>query len=295
MGMLGLAQKADGTGLTPAEHQVLIRSQYAAHGVLSGCEAIASASALTVTVQPGAVVIPTSGTGAIEGPVAAGTVSIGPAPATGSDYYDIYVACKNEPGASAYIGVAKNGDAPPLSARIDRVIVPAGVTNARACTFQGFKDYAVPVGAGQSRIVDWVDPTLYGGDATASRFTQYTKTLYLPQDRLLGFRITQAFSAKRGEPRGAFQWIVTDSVHGQIGTPVLPYDDWPVPTGPMIGGVYQHQFTLGFSAGWHTIRWDRQQVSGRPAVHAQGKAPASDGDVLRPGNRIEVFDMGIHN
>lgn len=295
MGMLGLAPDAAGNGLTPAQHQQIIRSQYAAHGILSGCEVIASASAMSVTVQPGAVVIPVSGIGAVEGPVSPGTLVFDAAPATGQDRYDIYVACQNIPGANAYIGLAKNGDAPANSVRLDRWIIPAGVTNARAGYSMSYKDYAVPTGAGQSRIVDWQDPTLYGGDATATQFTQLTKDIYLPQDRLLDFRITQCFSGKRNQPRGAFQWIITDNREGRLATPVIPYDEWAVPTGPMIGGVYQHRFTVGFAAGYHTITWERQQIAGTTAVHASGQAPASDGSVLRPANRLEIFDMGIGN
>ncbi|WP_347042014.1 hypothetical protein [Brachybacterium nesterenkovii] len=294
MGMLGLAPDEAGNGLTPGEHQQVIRSQYTAHGVLSGCEVLASSSALTVTVQPGAVVIPTSGTGAVMGPVPQTTITFDPAPATGSDYYDIYVACKNQAGAKAYVGISKNGDAPALSARLDRWVIPAGVTNARAGYSMSWKDYAVPVGSGQSRIIDWQDPTGYGGNATSKRFTQLTKTINLAQDRLLDFRISQTFSAKRGDPRGGFQWIMTDNRAGVLATPVLPYDEWSVPTGPMIGGTYQTSFITSLAAGQHTLTWERQQVVGGTAVHAGGQAPADNGYVLRPLNRLEVFDLGIH-
>lgn len=299
MGMLGLAgiKQADGTytrGLTPAEHQQVIRSQYAQHGVTSGCEVIASASDMSVTVQPGAAVIPMSATGAVEGPIPQTRIVFDPAPSVGEDYYDIFAACENAPGATAYVSFTKNGSAPDGSIHLDRWVIPSGVTNARAGRSLSMKDYAVAVGVGQSRIVDWIDPVLYGGDATKTRFTQYTASIYLPQDRLLTFKITQTFSAKRGGPRGAFQWIVTSDRLGQIATPVLPYDEWPDSTGPMIGGTYQHQFTIGFPAGWHVVKWDRQQISGGTAVHAQGTAPADNGGVLRPGNRIEVFDIGIH-
>lgn len=284
MGVLGV------NGLTAAEHRQIIRSEYALYGVLSGCELIASSSSMTLTLNPGAAVVPVSGTEAVVAPIPSATLTLDAAPGSGQDVYDI---CVTVSGSAVTVSKVKNGALPANSIRIERWIIPAGASNARAGYAANMRSYAVPVGAGQSRIVDWQDPTGYGGDATRGRFTQLTRQIYLPQDRLLEFRISQTFSAKRGEGKGCFQWLITDSVAGRVTTPVLPYDEWPAGGGPMLGSTYQHSYMLGLTAGYHTITWERQQITGGQPIHAAGTTPAAEGSVTRPANRLEVFDVGI--
>lgn len=293
MGMLGLAPLPDGTkGLSPAEHQVILRSMYAADGILSGCEVLGSSSDLSVTVKPGAVVLPTSGTGAVVGPTPETRLVFDPAPATGEDVYDILVSCKNEPGASPVIRLVKN--APPAvgDKRIERWHIPAGATNAAAGRAERLKDYAIPVGAGTSHLVDHYDRAAYGTLARRTPYRNYTATFYLGQDRHVDIRLTQSFSAQPGGPAGSVQYVVRDSISGLLTTPILRYDERPA-TGPAIGATSQITHRTLLNAGWHTITVDRQQISGGQPVHVGGQAPQSDGLVWRPWNRFEVVDNGI--
>ena len=285
MGVLGIS------GLTASEHRQIIRSEYALYGVLSGCELLASSSSMGLTLNPGAAVVPTSGTEAVIAPIPSTVITLDAAPATGQDVYDICVTVSA--GGAVTVSKVKNGEPTANSVRIERWVVPAGASNAQGGYSQNVRSFAVPVGAGQSRIVDWQDPTGYGGNATRTRFTQLTKQIYLAQDRLLEFRISQTFSAKRGEGKGTFQWIITDSVAGRVTTPVLPYDEWPSGAGPMLGSTYQHSYILGLTAGYHTITWERQQVTGGQPIHASGTSPANEGSTTRPANRLEIFDVGI--
>lgn len=292
MGMLGLAPDANGNGLTPAEHQQIIRSEWAADGIMSGCEVIASSADMSVTVQAGAVVLPTSGIGAVQGSTPQTRIVFDAAPATGSDVYDILVRCANQPGAQAEIFTVKNASPPPLAKRIERWTIPAGVTNAQAGSPARLKDYAVPVGAGQDRRVFWEDTIAFGNLAQRTTFRNLTQTIYLGQDRMLDFRIAQSFSSQQGFVEGSFQWAIRDDVHGLVTTPVLRYDAWQ--TGqPILGSTQFYSYIAKFSAGWHTITWDRTQITGQHPMHVGGQAPAAQGLVWRPYNRLEVVDLGV--
>lgn len=291
-GMLGLDRDAQGNGLTPAEHQQIIRSQWAADGIMSGCEVIPSASDMSVTIMPGAVVLPMSGIGAAEGIVSQTRLQFDPAPSTGTDIYDILVRADNLPGSRPTIFMVKNGNPPPLSKRIEMWMIPAGVTNAQAGYSARLKDYAVPTGAGQQKRVSFTDTSVFGSDLIKEKTTVHKQDIYLPQDRMLDFRISQSFSAKQGGPEGSFQWIITDSVEGVITSPVLRYDAWPA-NSPAIGSTQYYSFSAPLRMGWHTLHWTRIQVTGQPALNVGGVAPAAQGSIRRPPNSVEVIDLGI--
>lgn len=291
--MLGLAMKSDGTGgLSPAEHQQIIRSEWAADGIMSGCEVIASSTDMSVTVNPGAVVLPTSGIGAVQGATPQTRLVFDPAPATGTDVYEVLVSVANEPGASPVLRLVKNASPAPLDKRIERWNIPAGVTTAAAGYPSRLKDYAVPVGAGQDRRVFFEDKIAFGNLAQRTTFRNLTSQIYLGQDRMLDFRIAQSFSSQQGFIEGSFQWVIRDSVHGLITTPVLRYDAWQNDQ-PITGSTQFYSFVAKFSAGWHTITWDRTQIAGQHPMHVGGQAPVSQGSVWRPYNRLEVIDLGV--
>lgn len=291
--MLGLDRKADGTGgLTPAEHQQIIRSEWAADGIMSGCEVIASSTDMSVTVRPGAVVLPTSGIGAVQGSTPQTRIVFDPAPATGTDVYDIFVKCENTPGATAQLFAVKNGPIPPLVKRIERWNIPAGVTNAAAGFASRLKDYAVPVGASQSVRVFYEDKTPFGTLAARGNYRNLTSTFYLPQERILDFRICQTFSSQQGSVEGSFQWRMYDSVHGLIASPVLRYDAW-ANGNALLGSTQFFSHIQNFAAGWHTMNWDRTQVTGAIPMHAGGTADGAAGTLTRPYNRFEILDLGI--
>lgn len=289
---LGLAPDAAGNGTTPADLQVIQRSEYATDGLLSGCEISASSSDMSLTIAPGAAVLPTSGTGAVKAAIDSVKLVLDPAPATGTDVYDILVRCENEPGAKAVVRLVKNAPPAPLDKRIGMWVIPAGVTNAAAGYSRNLRDNAVPVGAGLGQPVDFIDKAAFGAQAKRDGYRNWQQTISLRQDRRLQFIITQSFSALEGGPVGSFQWIVRDSVHGLITSPVLSYDGW-TKGAPITGSTQQHIYTREFTAGEHTLTWDRQQITGGQPIHVGGQAPQAQGLVWRPYNRLEVIDLGI--
>lgn len=289
----GLGVDAQGNGTTPTQIQIINRAQYVTDGLLSGGVITPSSSDMSLTVSTGAAVIGTSGIGAVIDSFDQVRLTMSPAPATGTDVYDVLVSCLNEPGARAVVRLVKNTGPGPFDKRIGRWVIPAGVTNAAAGYSENLRDNAVPVNSGQGILVDWVDKApVWGAGAARNAIEQWKQTIYLGQDRMLDFRISQTFSARQGEGRGSFQWIVRDDVSGLITSPVLPYDEWPS-GGPCIGGTYQNSFIKQLSAGWHTLTWVRQQVTGGIPMHVSGGAPAAQGSVQRPYNRVQVLDLGI--
>lgn len=289
---LGLAPDASGNGTTPGDLQIIQRSEYATDGLLSGCEVTPSSSDMSLTIAPGAAVLPTSGIGAVKAAIDGVKLVLDAAPATGSDVYDILVRCENVPGAKAYVRLVKNASPAPLDKRIGTWVIPAGVTNAAKGYSRNLRDNAVPVGAGLGQPVDFIDKAAFGALAKRDMYRNWQQTISLRQDRRLQFIITQSFSALEGEAGGAVQWIVRDSMHGLVTSPVLSYDGW-TKGAPITGSTQQHIYTMEFSAGEHTITWDRQQISGGQPVHVGGQAPQAQGLVWRPYNRIEVIDLGI--
>lgn len=292
MGMLGLAPDSAGNGLTPAEHQQIIRSEWAADGIMAGCEVIASSSDMSVTVQAGAVVLPMSGMGAAEGIVPQTRLVFDSAPATGTDVYDIFVSAKNEPGGKPVVRLVKNGLPAPMDKRIERWNIPAGVTNAAAGYPSRLKDYAVPTGASQSVREFYEDKAPFGTLAERGNYRNLTRTFYLGQERVLDFRIMQTFSSQEGAVEGSFQWRVYDSVHGLICSPVLRYDAW-AKNNPILASSQSFSHIQNFSAGWHEVAFDRVQVTGAYPMHAGGTATQAAGGLTRPYNRLEILDLGV--
>lgn len=282
MGVLGM------NGLTAAEHQQIIRSEWAADGILSGCEVIHSSTDMSLTIQPGAAVLPTSGTGAIIGATPQTRIVLDAAPATGVDTYGIYARVN---GASIEIFKVKNGAIPAGVKRLEQWIIPAGATTSSGGWPSRLKDYAVPTGAGQSHRADWVEQTTWGQSLNRAAHTAYRAELYLPQDREVEIRITQTVSAQKGGAAGAIQWTVTDSATGLLTAPVLLYDGW-AGTNPL-GSTRQFSHRVRLAMGGHTLTFGRQQIEGAQPICVGGQAPAAQGLVWRPFNRVEVIDQGI--
>lgn len=295
----GLDRNAAGSGTTPADMQVIIRSSYASCGALSGLETLASSGGLSWTVQPGAAVIPVSGTGAV---IAAydtpTTLSLPTNNTGGARTATIYAACPNVAGGQAVLGIAYGTPAPTHEgAQIPYVVldawsVPAGAVRASDCVPLAAREYAVPVGVGQSRIADIKPAPAYSSPFPQERTVFGRASIYLPQDRLLRIYITQSLASIPGESAGAVQWIISDSLEGQLdgGTPVLDYPANPA-SGLFGGGLAQYTVCQSFRAGWHTLTVETQQITGGIPLNVGGQG---DNNVLRPYSRVEVFDVGIH-
>ena len=286
--------RAGTKGTTPQEMQQIIRSMYAVYGILSGCEMTASASGMTLQLVKGAVVLPVAGDRAVIGATPTVTIPLDPAPATGEDEYDILATITDAPGEDIRILVIKNRSQaiPQWVCRLDTFMLPAGASSASQGYFRMMKEYAIPTGSGRGELLTADDKTPFGTLAKREPYNIQNAEFYLPQDRRLEFRLAQSFSAQQGSPEGSFQWVIRDSIHGLVTSPVLRYDAWQSGQ-PITGSTSYFSHTANFSAGRHVVSWNRQQITGSYAVHVGGQAPQAQGLVWRPWNRIQVLDAGI--
>lgn len=286
----GLDRDAQGSGTTPAQIQLITGAQYAAYGLLTGGWLAPSSSDMSITIQGGAAVLP-AGAGAVMDSFDTVRLMMDAAPATGTDIYDILISCKNEPGARAVVRAVKNTGPAPLDKRIGRWAIPAGVTNAAAGYSMGLRDNAVPRGSGAGRLVSYEDKAPYGTLTKRDAYRNHSATIWLPQDRLVQFVTTQTLTAQQGHDGGSMQYVIRSN--GKlIVSPVLRYDAW---TGgaPISGATYQHTYTTTLDAGYHTLTWDRQQVTGGQPVHVGGQATPEFGQVWRPYSGFDVIDLGV--
>lgn len=268
---LGLAPTADGTGLTPEDHQRVIWSLFRSQDALivRGGE-VTGTSGMSYAVASGVVYVPTAADRAVLVPIDPVTVATTAAPSTGSRTDYIYAGIDG--------GVKVGPSVPDGSALLGKRTITAGTTATSAAAESRLdRRYAMLFGASMGRLGRWIDSSGWRAVWPTTPRTVYSLAVNLSSDRLLDFRLTQSLAS---DATSSIVWEVwldqsllfaPELAVSSIGeSKTYTASEW------VLGG--QHTITLKARGGVN---------GGKPVLHIGG------GTENRPGNRFEVVDLGL--
>lgn len=153
----------DGTiidATTPDDIQLITDAQYQNAGILTGAKIFTRAD-MKVNVTNGAVVMKWGQDRSVLVPVYAQTITLPPAPATGSVTVSFYVEQANTSTSRAASVVMTTGAVPTGRVVLDKLNVPAGTTKTSSCTSVWDRQYAMHSQSTLGRLSVAVDQ---GGD-----------------------------------------------------------------------------------------------------------------------------------
>lgn len=153
----------DGTiidATTPDDIQLITDAQYQNAGILTGAKIFTRAD-MKVNVTNGAVVMKWGQDRSVLVPVYAQTITLDPAPATGSVTVSFYVEQANTSTSRAASVVMTTGAVPTGRVVLDKLNVPAGTTKTSSCTSVWDRQYAMHSQSTLGRLSVAVDQ---GGD-----------------------------------------------------------------------------------------------------------------------------------
>lgn len=257
-------------------------------GVITGAVVTPSATAMSYSISAGVVAIRMSTGEVVMAPVAATTLPVPAAPATGTRLDIIYVRQRTPSTDSNADVVVDYGTSVPARAQeISRFLVSAGNASASKAVRQGNIDYSIPYGASLGRLHYWQDKSDKNLTTSSNITRQGNGTIHLPTDRMVTFKYSNVLSARNaaGFDNGSYcEYGFLPSIDGKD---MLMWTT---------GGLHQSwqflyfEHTQEVKAGTHTVNIGVRRASG-PGTGWQhyGVDPQGFG---RSGAEFTVMDAG---
>lgn len=185
----------DGTiidATTPDDVQIITNAKYDNPGIITGAKVFTRAD-MKVNITNGAVVMKWGQDRAVEVPVYAQTITLDPAPPTGSTTVTFYVQQANTSTSRAASVVMTTGTAPSGTVVLDQLRVPAGATKSSACESVWDRQYARLTQSSQgvvSRQTD-TDDAIH---AAGKQYKRCAQRLFVDTDRWLNLKVSTSIS-----------------------------------------------------------------------------------------------------
>lgn len=279
----------DGTiidATTPDDVQIITNAKYDNPGIITGAKVFTRAD-MKVNITNGAVVMRWGQDRAVEVPVYAQTITLDPAPPTGSTTVTFYVQQANTSTSRAASVVMTTGTAPAGTVVLDQLRVPAGATKSSACESVWDRRYARLTQSTQGVLTKAIDTD--GSLRVKGRvYKKMEQRFFVDTDR----EVTIKLSVTAGREGYTPQNDVSGSLMYKI----------------YLDGILVQSFELAINRFWRTQQVETYQTVAMGAhtvyVTSEWQSDGADskntswkvhhGGVERwPGDRLVVLDSGV--